>query len=274
MEKDLKIFIRYIEKGKSDENKSDSDIKLITYLSLIIFCGLKFKTINKLRWLDLINKRHLNIDNITIEIPKYVHEILLLAYDSLSPNNDNEVILNYSSQYLGRKIKDIYGSNYSTIELRKLFGYRILKLNNYSYKSLLYLTRFYHNKNPIDLINYLKCTYEYNNNVSILINDSIVDITSKIDDDEQNKNGYLYFIRIKGKNIYKIGISNDYSQRILSIDSYLPYEIETILIIELENNKILEKKLHLKYAKQNLRKEWFTLSDKDVNDIKKIIMEG
>ena len=81
---------------------------------------------------------------------------------------------------------------------------------------------------------------------------------------------YANLIKIKDKNKYKIGLTSNLKQRISSLSNQNPFEIK--LITAIENNDIykLESELHKKFADKNIKGEWFELSQKDVDYIKRI----
>ena len=80
--------------------------------------------------------------------------------------------------------------------------------------------------------------------------------------------GYVYLIKM---NIdYKIGISKQPQKRLVEFTK-LPYPIEKICIEKVLNYKEVEKQLHKKFSTKRKRGEWFSLSKKDVNYIKKYL---
>lgn len=77
--------------------------------------------------------------------------------------------------------------------------------------------------------------------------------------------GYVYLI--KTNEYTKIGISIDPARRLDSIDGSSPYEVSLIHLIETDNMQRLETELHSQFAAKHHRKEWFLLSDEDIQQI-------
>ena len=98
------------------------------------------------------------------------------------------------------------------------------------------------------------------------------EIKKRVKENKENEtvNGFVYLIKIKDKNKYKIGLTSNLKQRISSLSNQNPFEIK--LITAIENNDIykLESELHKKFADKNIKGEWFELSQKDVDYIKRI----
>ena len=95
----------------------------------------------------------------------------------------------------------------------------------------------------------------------------------KINTKKENENkivelGYVYLIRM---NIdYKIGISKQPQKRLVEFTK-LPYPIEKICVEKVLDYKKVEKDLHEKFSAKRKRGEWFLLSKKDVDYIKKYL---
>lgn len=83
---------------------------------------------------------------------------------------------------------------------------------------------------------------------------------------------YVYIISIGG-GIYKIGRSIKPSERIASISTASPFSIKLINSFFCNDSRITEQKLHKKYAKQNIRGEWFALNDSELVFLKSITEE-
>lgn len=86
----------------------------------------------------------------------------------------------------------------------------------------------------------------------------------------QPKKGSIYIIQLKGKPIYKIGISSNPRERLKSVQCPIP--LECILIHTISSNDIRsdEKKLHNLFDLKRIsltgfkRQEWFKLNKRDV----------
>lgn len=84
------------------------------------------------------------------------------------------------------------------------------------------------------------------------------------------KSGYVYLIKMG--DYYKIGISKKPNTRIDSFTK-MPDPIEIIYIEKVYGYVDAEKELHEKYNLKNKRGEWFSLDEKDIEDIKKYLQE-
>ena len=78
--------------------------------------------------------------------------------------------------------------------------------------------------------------------------------------------GYVYVIQSETSSPqYKIGRSKDPVGRIKKLGVLLPFDIETIHVIETDNAVRLESDLHEEFYALRVRGEWFNLSLDDVN---------
>lgn len=81
--------------------------------------------------------------------------------------------------------------------------------------------------------------------------------------------GYVYLIHCKGTIFYKIGISkNDPENRLSSLQSGCPFELEMIHLGHCDYYGLLESELHSRYSKYKVRGEWFEFSDSQVLCVK------
>jgi hypothetical protein len=83
----------------------------------------------------------------------------------------------------------------------------------------------------------------------------------------KTKAAYVYIVRDSIMGACKIGIANDYRNRLGSLQTACPQELYLVAVIQSTENKRIEKELHKKYAAQNIRGEWFALSDDDIKNI-------
>ena len=82
----------------------------------------------------------------------------------------------------------------------------------------------------------------------------------------------VYVIKHKGKSsIHKIGKSADFHQRLETIQSYNPAELEVVLVQKTSLNNYLEKILHFEFKSKKIRGEWFDLSKEDVARLKELV---
>lgn len=79
--------------------------------------------------------------------------------------------------------------------------------------------------------------------------------------------GYVYLMRIKGTNVYKIGQSVNPSKRLWQLNNNMPYEVEIIHKILVENMRTAEDYLHRIFREKHLKGEWFALDEIDVEVI-------
>lgn len=92
--------------------------------------------------------------------------------------------------------------------------------------------------------------------------------TTKIDN---NGCGYLYVVEVAGN--YKIGITKKPKQRLGEYTKYAK-EPKQIIIEQCYNYKKIEEQLHTKYSDKCIRGEWFTLDQKDIEEIRTFLEEN
>jgi len=83
---------------------------------------------------------------------------------------------------------------------------------------------------------------------------------------KKKKVGYVYVIRCN--DFYKIGKANNVKSRLEALQTATPYALELILTFKTKYPLRLESHLHYHFRNQNVRGEWFTLSDNDLKLIK------
>jgi T5orf172 domain len=105
------------------------------------------------------------------------------------------------------------------------------------------------------------------------LSDSLETVSSELQLDKANDitnffvTGVVYILEDRG--YFKIGFTKNLDARISQHKTSSP----TIMLIESFNgSKADEYFLHKKYAHKNYIREWFTLSDQDVQDIKKYFL--
>lgn len=76
---------------------------------------------------------------------------------------------------------------------------------------------------------------------------------------------YLYLIQCK--DYYKIGIASDVSSRLASLQTGNPFMLNLVCDYGFDNAEIIERSLHQRYRCKRGIGEWFTLNEKDINDI-------
>ena len=84
----------------------------------------------------------------------------------------------------------------------------------------------------------------------------------------QHPAGYIYVIEDTDFSKYfKIGRTTDPSRRLNDFKVILPFETDVVAIIETEDAPTLEWQLHLRFAEQRRKGEWFSLSASQVREI-------
>lgn len=79
-------------------------------------------------------------------------------------------------------------------------------------------------------------------------------------------NKYVYIF--KCENYYKIGITNNVKRRLHDAQVSTPFKIELIYNHLCKFASQREYDLHWKFRKQNVRGEWFNLTEDNINFIK------
>ena len=78
---------------------------------------------------------------------------------------------------------------------------------------------------------------------------------------KRNPDGFLYFVKLKGHNIYKIGVSANLKRRLFDLDANSPFGIDLICSFYFKNVYEMEEMIHDNLKIYNLRKEWFSLDE-------------
>ena len=86
--------------------------------------------------------------------------------------------------------------------------------------------------------------------------------------------GFLYFIKLNGFDIYKIGVTSNLKRRLYDIDSNSPFGVELISYFFFKNVYEMEEMIHDNLKISKVRKEWFKL-DSDylkviINQVKEL----
>ena len=82
---------------------------------------------------------------------------------------------------------------------------------------------------------------------------------------------YLYLIKVKGQEIYKIGISRDPVSRLFNLQTSCPYKLHFVCCLQVDDAERLEAQLHNCHQSRRLLGEWFEFSDKDVHGVIRLI---
>ena len=81
---------------------------------------------------------------------------------------------------------------------------------------------------------------------------------------EQVQNGKCVYILRTGKNLYKIGRTQDLQKRLASYHTHLPIIFRVIRQYSAENINELEESLHVVFQHKRVKGEWFELSNDDL----------
>ena len=79
--------------------------------------------------------------------------------------------------------------------------------------------------------------------------------------------GFIYILKLKGFDLYKIGVSNKPKRRIRDIKNVLPFESNIVFCKRYIDVYSLEKQLHDLYIENKARKEWFYIYNEDVTEV-------
>lgn len=84
--------------------------------------------------------------------------------------------------------------------------------------------------------------------------------------ENMKKGGYVYLLSDLGKEkTYKIGVTRgDIEKRIKKLQTGNSGEIHMVRYYQTEIPFFIEKHLHFKYNRENIRNEWFELEDNEI----------
>ena len=74
---------------------------------------------------------------------------------------------------------------------------------------------------------------------------------------------YLYLIKMSGTSWVKIGISNNYKNRLKNLQTSSPKTLKLVAVIKTDYATIYEKILHCHYNNLKMQGEWFNFKDKE-----------
>ena len=84
---------------------------------------------------------------------------------------------------------------------------------------------------------------------------------------KKNPDGYLYVLKLKDFDLYKIGVSQNPKRRIRDIKSYFPFDSNLLYLKEFIDVYDFEEAIHFVYNENLLRKEWFYLDKEEAKDL-------
>ena len=85
---------------------------------------------------------------------------------------------------------------------------------------------------------------------------------------ENTTEGYVYLVKEMNQGHVKIGRSKDIRDRLQTFNVKLPFKIELLHTIFCEDYVFSEKILHNHFDDLRVDGEWFSLAEKDINEIK------
>lgn len=90
--------------------------------------------------------------------------------------------------------------------------------------------------------------------------------------------GFLYFIKLNGHDIYKIGVSSNIKRRLYDIDANSPFGVTLLNHYFFKNVYEMEEMIHDNLKDNKLRKEWFKLDKEHLklltNQVKELSEQG
>lgn len=84
-------------------------------------------------------------------------------------------------------------------------------------------------------------------------------------------NFYLYVIRCARTRYFKIGVAKNYIKRIEDLQRANPLRLDIAYTFLLPGESNIERILHKKFSEQNIRGEWFDLTDEDISELLRIV---
>ena len=85
------------------------------------------------------------------------------------------------------------------------------------------------------------------------------------------KAGIIYLVRCDGEKYYKIGVSRNLLKRITDIEHDCPFYIVLLFWAYTPDPFQVERDLHTQYANKRIKGEWYRLTRKDVEDIRRLL---
>lgn len=85
---------------------------------------------------------------------------------------------------------------------------------------------------------------------------------------------YVYLVKLRKADIYKIGVAVNVESRICSMETDCPFEIEVVYAKQSPDARGVERALHNLYINKRIRREWYRLTQSDVDTIKHILDDG
>ncbi len=80
----------------------------------------------------------------------------------------------------------------------------------------------------------------------------------------------VYIIKIKGLDYYKIGMSYGFKNRLIALQTVLPFELEVVMLLYSERYDKLESDLHKRFSHKCIKGEWFQLIGDDILKLQQV----
>lgn len=82
------------------------------------------------------------------------------------------------------------------------------------------------------------------------------------------KSNWVYLFQEDFAGLIKIGIAKNPLQRMAALQTSCPQTITMLAQVNDDDAKIREAELHVRYAKKHVRREWFRLTENDIEAIR------
>lgn len=80
--------------------------------------------------------------------------------------------------------------------------------------------------------------------------------------------GYIYIAKLNNfNNIFKIGVSSNVNRRISDLDASSPFGVSLVKSFFFKNVYNIEECIHDNYDNDLIRREWFNLDNKEIDNI-------
>lgn len=84
---------------------------------------------------------------------------------------------------------------------------------------------------------------------------------------KRNPDGYIYIVKLRGFDIYKIGVSGNVKRRVFDIDSHSPFGVDLLDSFYFKDVYNIEEMIHDNLEKHKFRKEWFKMESEHLSII-------
>ena len=116
----------------------------------------------------------------------------------------------------------------------------------------------------------VNCRKTGGRNAPWLVTREIIEKYAEVTNQTRTTKGIVYVLKLKDKNIYKIGVTNDLNRRLKQISPRLPFEVEVEHTIKHNHIYNLEKELHERFSDKRMNGEWFRLNKSDLQEIREV----